>query len=136
MSALTFTTAPATPLLWLRRWLALDALVTGANALAYLLAAGPLGRLLGLDTALVAGVGAFLLLYAAGVGLLARRPEPPVLGVRCVIEANAAWVAVSLAALLWLGPDPAGVVWIPVQAAVVGTLAALQYGALRATARG
>ncbi|MDT0322185.1 hypothetical protein [Streptomyces millisiae] len=136
MSALAFTTTPATPELRLRRWLALDAVVTGGNALAYLAAAGPVGRLLGLDTALIAGVGAFLLLFAAGVGWLASRPEPPVTAVRCVIEANAAWAVTSLAAVvLWLGPSTAGAVWIPAQALVVAALAAAQYAALRAVPR-
>ncbi|MGK5534202.1 hypothetical protein [Streptomyces sp. URMC 129] len=137
MSALTFrtttTATPVPPRVRLRRWLALDAVVTGGNALAYLAAAGPLGRLLGLDTALVAGIGAFLLVFAGGVGWLATRAEPPVLPVRLVIEANAAWVVAGLGSLaLGLGPSTAGAVWIPAQAAVVAALAALQYAALRA----
>lgn len=37
----------AEPRLMLRRFLALDAAVTGANALAYLALSGPLGRCLG-----------------------------------------------------------------------------------------
>ncbi|WP_059006003.1 hypothetical protein [Streptomyces specialis] len=138
MSALTFRTAtptasPVTPPVRLRRWLALDAVVTGGNALAYLLAAGPVGRLLGLSTGLIAGVGAFLLVFAGGVAWLATRPEPPVLPVKLVIEANAAWVVASSAALaLGLGPSTAGAVWIPAQAAGVAAFAALQYTALRA----
>ncbi|MGW2330308.1 hypothetical protein ACWC5C_31750 [Streptomyces sp. NPDC001700] len=124
--------------LWLRRFLALDAAVTGANALAYLAASGPLRDLLGVDRAMLVCVGAFLLVYAAGVGFLASRRHPPVLAVRCVVEANVAWAVLSVAALaLWLSPSTTGTVWIPLQATVVAGFAALQYGALRAaTARG
>ncbi|MGP3966151.1 hypothetical protein [Streptomyces sp. 6N223] len=129
MSAIT-TSAPRT---WLRRWLALDAAVTTANALAYLLAAGPVGRLLGVDGGLLAALGAFLLLYGAAVGWLARSPEPRPVAVNCVVEANIAWTVASFAALaLWLDPSTAGTVWIPAQAAVVAALAAAQYATLRA----
>ncbi|MDT0306528.1 hypothetical protein RM780_06085 [Streptomyces sp. DSM 44917] len=144
MSALTAapgrTAAPATDRAGataaLRRWLTIDALLTGANALAYVVASGPIGRLLGLETALVAGTGAFLLLFTAGLVLLARSPRPPVRAVGAVIEANAAWALLGLAApLLLLEPSTAGAVWIPAQGLVVGALAALQFGALRAMRR-
>jgi hypothetical protein len=135
-AATSTSTSTVSPHVWLRRWLALDALVTGANALVYLLAAGPVGRLIGLDTALLVGIGAFLLPYAAAVGLLARRQDPPVFAVRCVVEANIAWTVGSFAALaLWLEPSTAGILWIPAQAAVVTAFAALQYGALRSSSR-
>src|ERR671922_1054011 len=106
------TVAARGPHVWLRRWLALDAAVCAANALAYLLAAGPLGRLLGLDAGLLAGLGAFLLLYGAAVGWLARRQQPRPLAVTRVVEANLAWAVASLAALAWLEPTTAGAVWI------------------------
>ncbi|MFF7853122.1 hypothetical protein [Streptomyces sp. NPDC007904] len=116
----------------LRRFLALDAVVTGANALAYLALAGPLGRFLGAGSTLLTGLGAFLALYAAGVGLLAARPHPAALGVRVVVEANLAWSAVSLAALvLWLAPTTAGAVWTVLQALTVAGFALLQHMALR-----
>jgi hypothetical protein len=132
MSATPATAPGVSSRVWLRRWLALDAIVTAANALCYLLAADPIGELLGLDTGLLVSLGGFLLLYGAAVGLLARRQDPPPLGVTCVVEANLAWAVASVAALvLWLEPSTAGAVWIPAQAAVVAALAALQYGALR-----
>ncbi|MGA5517981.1 hypothetical protein ACPCK2_17305 [Streptomyces pseudogriseolus] len=116
----------------LRRLLALDAVVTGANALAYLALSGPLGRFLGAGSGLLLALGAFLALYAAGVGLLAARPHPPTAGVRVVVEANLAWAAVSFAALaLWLSPTTAGAVWTVLQALVVAGLAFAQYGSLR-----
>ncbi|PZT70969.1 hypothetical protein DN402_00250 [Streptomyces sp. SW4] len=123
----------AQPQAMLRRFLALDAAVTGANALAYLALSGPLGRLLGTDSGLLLALGAFLALYAAAVGLLAARSRPPALGVRAVVEANLAWAALSFAALaLWLTPTTAGAVWTVLQALVVAAFALLQHAALRA----
>ncbi|NJP49848.1 hypothetical protein HCJ93_07120 [Streptomyces sp. SBST2-5] len=134
LAALARTTDPRAVL---RRFLALDAVVTGANALAYLALSGPLGRFLGVDSTLLLGLGAFLLVYAAGVGLLAARPHPQALGVRAVVEANLAWSAASLAALaLWLTPSTAGAVWIVLQALVVAGFALLQHMALKARQSG
>ncbi|MEU7468568.1 hypothetical protein AB0A94_08420 [Streptomyces sp. NPDC044984] len=116
----------------LRRFLALDAVVTGTNAVAYLTLSGPLGRFLGAGSGLLLGIGAFLAVYAAGVGLLAARPHPPAPGVRIVVEANLAWTAVSLAALaLWLTPTTAGAVWTVLQALTVAGFALLQHRALK-----
>ncbi|MER7194205.1 hypothetical protein [Streptomyces flaveolus] len=120
------------PQLMLRRFLALDAVVTGTNALAYLTLSGPLGRFLGAGSGLLLGLGAFLAAYTAAVGLLAARRHPPALAVRAVVEANLAWSALSLAALaLWLSPTTAGAVWTVLQALVVTGFALLQYAALR-----
>ncbi len=122
------------PTTLLRRFLALDAVVTATNGLAYLAASGPLGRLLGVDSGLLLGLGAFLTLYAAWVGFLASRPQPPVLGVKLVIEANIVWALASLVALFgWFDASAAGAAWIPLQALVVGGFAALQLFALRAS---
>ena len=116
----------------LRRFLALDAAVTGGNALAYLAFSGPLGRFLGADATLLLALGAFLALYAVGVGLLAGRRQPPALGVRAVVEANLAWAAVSLVALaLWLTPSTPGAVWTVFQALVVAGFAVVQHMALK-----
>jgi hypothetical protein len=121
------------PQTMLRRFLALDALVTGVNGIAYAAASGPLGRLLGLGPGLLLGLGLFLLAYAAGVAWLATRRQPPVLPVRAVIEANLAWAGLSFVALaMWLSPSTAGAVWVPVQALTVAGFAGLQYMALRA----
>ncbi|GAA3504668.1 hypothetical protein GCM10019016_117810 [Streptomyces prasinosporus] len=130
LTALARTTQPHAAL---RRFLALDAVVTGTNALAYLALSGPLGRFLGAGSGLLLGLGAFLAVYAAGVGLLAARPHPPALGVRIVVEANLAWTAVSLVALaLWLTPTTAGAVWTVLQALTVAGFALLQHMALKA----
>ncbi|MGI5379402.1 hypothetical protein ACQEV2_35120 [Streptomyces sp. CA-251387] len=130
LAALARTSDPQTVL---RRFLALDAVVTGANGLAYLAVSGPLGRLLGVDSALLLGLGAFLTVYAAGVGLLASRARPAAFPVRAVIEANLAWAALSVVALaVWLSPTTAGAVWTVLQALTVAGFAGLQYAALRA----
>ncbi|MGW7446822.1 hypothetical protein [Kitasatospora sp. NPDC054795] len=116
--------------------LALDALVTGGNGLAYLVLSGPLGELLGAGRTTLVDVGLLLLGYALAVGALAARRRPPVLGVRAVIDVNLAWVVLSLVAMeVWLEPTTAGSVWIPVQAAAVALFAVLQFTALRREAR-
>ncbi|MET9442685.1 hypothetical protein [Streptomyces sp. NPDC006610] len=121
------------PVTLLRRFLALDAVVTTANGLAYLVASGPLGRLLGVDSGLLLGIGAFLVLFGAGVGSVAARRLPPALAVKWVVEANLAWAVASLVALFaWFDASLAGTVWIPAQALTVAGFAALQHMALRA----
>ncbi|MEU3762004.1 MULTISPECIES: hypothetical protein [Streptomyces] len=129
----TSLAAPARTGEALRRLLVLDAVMTGANALAYLALSGPLGRFLGIGSGLLLGLGAFLAGYAAGVGLLAARPHPPATGVRLVVEANLAWTAASLLALaLWLSPTTAGAVWTVLQALAVAGLTLMQHRALKA----
>ncbi|WP_175407703.1 hypothetical protein [Streptomyces sp. TRM64462] len=130
LAGLSRTTEPRT---MLRRFLAVDAVVTGANALAYAAASGPLGRLLGIDAALLLGLGVFLVAYAAAVGLVASRPQPPATAVKLVVDANVLWTVLSVVALVaWLEPTTAGALWIPAQAATVAGFAALQWSALRA----
>ncbi|MGW1814942.1 hypothetical protein ACWCQM_15470 [Streptomyces sp. NPDC002125] len=134
MSATTLSAVARTaePLGMLRRFLALDAVVTGVNGLAYVAASGPLGRLLGVDPTLLLWLGVFLLAYAADVGWLASRREPSGFLTRVVIDMNVVWVVASIAALaLWLTPTTTGVVWGLMQAGTVGGFAALQFGALR-----
>ncbi|WP_354643810.1 hypothetical protein [Kitasatospora camelliae] len=117
----------------LRRFLALDAVVTGGNALAYLALPGPIGELLGVSRGVLTEVGAVLLLFAAAVAALAARRRPPAVGAALVVDVNLLWPVLSLVALLaWFSPTAPGLVWIPLQAATVGGFAALQYLALRA----
>ncbi|MGW0815665.1 hypothetical protein ACWD00_20775 [Streptomyces viridiviolaceus] len=121
------------PQVMLRRFLALDAVVTGGNAVAYLALSGPLGRFLGEDSGLLLALGAFLAGYAAAVGLLAARRHPPALAVRAVVEVNLAWAALSFVALaVWLTPSTAGAVWTVLQALTVAGFALMQHAALRA----
>lgn len=113
--------------------LRLDAVVTAANALAYLAAAGPLAGLLGFDAAVLRGIGLFLLAFAAFVWQVGARTDPPAGAVRAVVAVNVAWVAGSLVlAALDLGsPSTAGTVWVVLQAAVVGAFAEAQLLLLR-----
>jgi hypothetical protein len=116
--------APAGGLL--RAALKLDALVTGANAVAYLALAGPLADLLGVPAGALRAIGAFLAVFAAGVWVVAARPNPP--AVRAIVAANVAWAAASLVAVAaeaW-SPTTAGAVWIALQAVTVALFAALQ----------
>lgn len=112
----------------LRLALKLDAVVTGANGAAYLALAGPLEDLLGVDAALLRGIGAFLLAFAAFVAVVATRPDVPRAGVTAVIEGNVLWVIASLAFAVAgvSSPDTAGTVWTVMQAAVVAGFAGLQ----------
>ncbi|MFF4579520.1 hypothetical protein [Streptomyces sp. NPDC001389] len=132
LSGFVRTTVPQTAL---RRFLALDAVVTTGNGLAYAVFSGPLGRLLGVDPSALFALGLFLTAFGAGVGRLASLRRPPALPVRFVIEANYAWAALSLVSLaVWFSPTTAGAVWIPAQALTVASFALFQQLALRATA--
>ena len=117
----------------LRTALRADAVVTGANGLAYLVAAGPLSDLLGLDETFLRGIGLFLLAFTAFVCRVSARPAPASGAVLAIVAVNVAWVLGSLAlAALGLGsPSTAGTVWAVLQAAVVGVFAELQILALR-----
>ena len=108
--------------------LRLDAAVTGANGLAYLVAAGPLEDLLGLSSGLLRGAGAVLVAFAAAVLVAGMRRTPPVSAVRGIIAVNAVWALDSLvaAAAGWGSPSTAGTVWIVAQALTVAGFAVLQ----------
>jgi hypothetical protein len=124
------TAAAARPL---RLFLALDAVVTGACGLIYLLAASPVGRLFDLDSGLLRGTGAFLTVYGIAVAVLAAKPLPPAAATKAVIEVNALWAVAGIAAVVfgWVDANTVGTVWIPLQALVVAGFAALQLGGLR-----
>lgn len=81
----------AEPQAVLRRFLALDSVVTTGNGLAYVAFSAPLGRLLGVGQGLLLGLGILLVAYGAAVGLLASRRRPQALPVKLVIETNYAW---------------------------------------------
>ncbi|MEV7522032.1 hypothetical protein [Streptomyces sp. NPDC091371] len=132
LGTLARTTEPQTAL---RRFLALDAVVTTGNGLAYAAFSAPLGRLLGVGQSLLLELGLFLAVFGAGVGWLASRRRPPVFPVKFVIEANYAWAALSLVSLLvWFTPTTAGLLWIPMQAVTVASFALFQQLALRSVA--
>ncbi len=115
-----------------RLWFAADAVITGANALAYLAAAGPLSDLLGGDAGTYRAVGVFLVAYALAVGLYARSSMPTRLGWG-IVAGNLVWVVASLEVALTgaFGLDTAGRIWVVAQAVVVADLALLQARSLR-----
>ena len=117
----------------LRTALQLDAGVTAVNGAVYLALAGPLHDLLGFSEALLRAAGAFLLVYAAGVALLAAAPRPARAAVLAVIAGNAVWALDSMVAAGagWGDPTTAGAVWLVLQALVVAGFAALQLAGLR-----
>ncbi|MGY1785304.1 hypothetical protein [Geodermatophilus sp. SYSU D00698] len=130
---MTTTVPTRRPLDLLRVALRLDAVVTGANGLAYLAAAPLLSDLLGVPAGALRGLGAFLAVFAAGVALVAARPRVPRGATEVVVGANALWAAGSVATVVAGRFDltAAGTVWVLLQAAVVAGFAALQLTALR-----
>lgn len=120
----------------LRTALKLDALVTGANGAAYLVAAGPLEDLLGPSPALLRGIGVFLLAFSAVVWTVGSRPRVSSPAALAVIAVNVLWAADSIAFLASGLSDPTtvGGIWIVMQALVVAGFAVLQ-AAARGAAR-
>jgi hypothetical protein len=117
----------------MRLILKLDAVVTGVNGIAYLLLANPLEDLLGVAPELTRPIGAFLVLFAAGVWVVATRPQVPRPAVTTIATANAVWAlgSIAFAAAGASSPTTVGTVWIVLQALVVAGFAALQALAMR-----
>ena len=133
METTTSTTASHTNVLTLRNVLLLDAVLTGVNGLAYVAAAAALGTLLGPSTAVIVGLGVFMLGYAAAAAWLGTRRPVSRLAVGLIADGNliGAVASVSVVAFGWLGLTTAGTVWTLVQAALVAGFAALQLAAVR-----
>jgi hypothetical protein len=117
----------------LRFALRLDASVSAANGVAYLALFWLLDDWLGVPAALLVGVGAFFLAFAAFVAHLATQAADRRGAVAAVIAGNVLWALDSalLLAADWFSPTTAGQVVIALQAAGVAGLAALQYAGLR-----
>lgn len=112
--------APQLNLRWLRAALLTDAVVTGANGLAYVLGATLLTDLLGPPKAFLHGIGVFLTCFAMVICVVGRRPSIPTAGVWFAIVMNTAWVVASVMYVIaadWL--TTAGIVWTALQALVV-----------------
>ena len=117
----------------LRTALLLDAVVTGANGAAYLAAATWLDGLLGISSAPLRAIGAFLVAFGVAVAVVGARPHVAPRAVVAVIVLNALWVVESVvaAATGWQSPTTVGVTWMILQAGVVAAFAALQTVAAR-----
>lgn len=112
----------------LRGALKLDSAVSAANGAAYLIAAGPLGGLLGLSPSLLRAAGVFLIIFAPLVWLAGSRGSVSRSAVIAIASVNALWAVGSVVAAIvgWDSPETAGTVWIVGQALVVGGFAELQ----------
>ena len=114
--------------------LKVDAVVTAANGVAYLVLADPLGELFGVPVGFLRAVGGLLTVFALAVWLVAWRPSPLALA---IVAANAAWVAASLLlGVLGLHElSTVGTVWVVLQAVTVALFAVLQAVGLRSALR-
>lgn len=113
----------------LRGVLRLDAAASGALGIAAAAGAGVLDTLLGLPAAMLLGVGVFLVVYAAGLLVLAGRPRIPRGATWVVVLGNSAWVLMSLGLAVgaWERLTVLGAVVVLVQAAAVAVFADLQW---------
>ncbi|WP_406283146.1 hypothetical protein [Embleya sp. NBC_00896] len=117
----------------LRMVLRLDAIATAAVGVAALAGCALLDSALGLPTAFLAGVGAFLTLYALVVWRIGTPGQPNRNAVRTVIALNLVWMADSVAMALagWFDPTGLGTALIVLQAIAVLGFADLQLFGLR-----
>jgi hypothetical protein len=124
----------ASPLL--RQAFLADAATSAASGALMMLAAGPLGGLLGLPDLLLRLAGAVLLPYAALLAWLGLRERLQRPAAWAVVAGNALWAADSVLLLVggWVEPTPAGYAFVVAQALVVVMYALLQYAGLRRSA--
>ena len=80
----------------LRFALRLDSAASAGLGIVMLALSGKLDGWLGTPTAFTAGVGVFLLIWAAALAVLATRPTIAASGVWTVIGLNVVWIAASL----------------------------------------
>lgn len=118
---------------FLRRVLIVDAVSSGAMGVVLFALSAPLAGLLNLPPALLSEAGLVLFPFAAFVGFLASRSEPPRFGVWIVIALNVVWAIDSLVLLVtgWVDPNLLGYACVIGQAVVVAVLADLEYVGLR-----
>lgn len=134
MTAIIGATAPAKPAdRLLRVTLRVDAVASGMSGLAFL----GTREFFGLPSALALPTGVFLLVFAAGVWLVASPRTLNTRAVATIIVLNLAWVVAS-AVVLAAGLLPLtsiGMAYAIVQAVAVAILADLEYMGLRKIAR-
>ena len=121
----------------LRQSLLADASTSAAFGLLMLIAAGPLGHLLGLPELLLRLSGAVLLPFAALLAYLGLREQVNRMAVWAVVIGNGLWAADSLLLLAsgWVAPTPAGYAFVIAQALAVLMYAEFQYVGLRRSER-
>lgn len=117
----------------LRLALRVDAAASGALGALATAAAARLTDLLGPAVGVLQGVGAFLLVYAAGLLALSALPRMPRPAVWTVVIGNALWACGSVAATIagWSVLTGLGVAVVLAQALAVAVFAELQWLGLR-----
>ena len=129
------TTTATTGAVTLKTALLLDAVITGANGLAYVAGAAVLDSLLGPSPAHFALIGVFLVACSVILGVTGTRRPIPRGWAMFAAEVNVAWAIGSVAVVMfgWLELTTTGEVWTLMQAALVAAFATLQLMALRRT---
>jgi hypothetical protein len=120
-------------LLSLRHLVLVDAVTCAAMGAFLTLAAGPVGTLTQISTALLFYAGLSLFPVAAFMAVVATRAAIHPMAAWLIIVGNGLWVAGSFALLLggWIAPNALGVTFIAAQALVVAVLAKLEHAAMR-----
>ncbi|NUT38200.1 MAG: hypothetical protein HOV79_34555 [Hamadaea sp.] len=118
---------------FLRLALKLDAVASGGLGAGTLLLSSQLDQVLGTPVALTVGTGAFLVVFAAGLWVLASRARISPAAVWFVIVGNLGWVAASVAVAVSdaFALTGLGVAFVLAQAAAVVVFADLEYLGLR-----
>jgi len=119
----------------LRRALLVDATFSGGAGVLLVAAAGMLEPLLGLPSALLRGVGIFLIPFAAFLVWLAPRAGALRSVVRMVVTGNVLWIVASVALLVSerFATTPLGTFFVAAQAVAVAVFAYLEHRALART---
>ncbi|MDC0714100.1 hypothetical protein POL68_36885 [Stigmatella sp. ncwal1] len=129
------TTTAVTTAPWnlLRRALLADGAVSGATGALMLIAASPLGSLLGLNVALLRTAGLSLLPFAALLVFLSSKASIPQRLVWAIVGYNLLWALDSVLLLVtgWADPTALGYLFTLGQALAVAAFAGLQYAGLR-----
>jgi hypothetical protein len=118
---------------FLRRAVAIDAVITGLTGLMLAGGAPMLEGLLGLPAPLLRGAGLSLLPFTAWLVYLIRKDPLPRPAVWVVVACNALWAVDSIILLFtdFVDPTMVGIAFVVFQALVVAGFAEVQYVALR-----
>ena len=121
----------------LRLVLKLDAVASGALGALSLAAAPALDDLLGTPLALLVPVGAFLVVWAAALWVLASRSRISTMAVWAIIGLNVLYAvdAIVVVAAGWFPLTALGTAFVLAQAAAVALFAVLQFLGLRRSRR-
>ncbi|MCP2638283.1 hypothetical protein K0817_017145 [Microbacterium sp. HD4P20] len=136
MSSTVRTSSPARS--GYRLWFLVDGLVTGANAVLYLLLNQLLPELIGGTSPLYLTVGIFLLVVTVGLLVVARSGGRPAALAWVLVVINFLWAVASfvIAAVNPFGLNGFGVAWTVAQGLIVLAFGIFQARALRTSPRG